>query len=612
MTSLANLIPSPGTLGLYVPRPAAIEETGFSGFVSPNQVSAMLVVGYLVYGMIGETGGSYSGKDVPFVYNLQTQAFLALTGVNAAALPNTLSLVGDWVPPTMALVSTRVIVTHNGFAGGPQMIGWFDISNFVSSTATGSTHGSTILDTLSTNVLQLGWAPGMTITGNGINTTIQSIAVGGLSLVLSAPAIGTNSGVALTVRGGTTTTPQWAAGTTNGNALVSKPLAVYNFNGRAYYAVGPGVQFSDSLIPTQITNANQALTAANGIPVTAFGGLPFSQTTGGILQALICFQGDAEMLEITGDYALQNLGMNNLGIGVGCLAPNTICQTDEGLAFIAPDGMRVINFFGNVSTPMGAYGEGVLNPFLFALNPTRMCAAYNQNVYRVSVQNGNPDLPGQPQQEYWYDRSLKKWSGPHTFSFRLIEAYQEPSGANIGYGFIGAPINVTASLWSSGVNPTTNSTYTEDGTLLSWVWQTVLLPDNDKMCENAMVESALMIALPANVTVTVQPLNETGSPLDTVYLQSGLAPATQWGSFTWGHAVWEGQPGTNWDDFIWGAAAWGEGLETMLQQTRLSWEQPIVFKQMSMLAVGTSVPGLAIGNLYMKYQELGYMLQGTT
>src|SRR5262249_34568766 len=153
----------------------------------------------------------------------------------------------------------------------------------------------------------------------------------------------------------------------------------------------------------------------------AFGGLPYTQTTGGILQALICFQGDASMQQITGDPATSNLMMNELGVGVGCLAPNTICNTTLGLTFVAPDGVRFIDFLGRVSDPIGENGKGVNVPFVYAINPSRMAAAFNQNVLRISVINGY--VSGQPIQEWWFHVGLKTWSGPHTFPAGLIAPY---------------------------------------------------------------------------------------------------------------------------------------------------------------------------------------------
>src|SRR5260221_10807687 len=92
---------------------------------------------------------------------------------------------GDWQPPIMQVVGSRVIACHPGFAGGAgSFFGWLDISGFTDNTHTGNTHTSTLVDNLSANVLQAGWQVGMTIPRAGIpaNTTIATIAANGLSL----------------------------------------------------------------------------------------------------------------------------------------------------------------------------------------------------------------------------------------------------------------------------------------------------------------------------------------------------------------------------------------------------------------------------------------------
>jgi flagellar basal body rod protein FlgG len=68
-------------------------------------------------------------------------------------------------------------------------------------TATGNTHTSTLLDNLSTNVLALGWKPGMPITGTDMPAAVRiaAIAANGLSLTLSAAATGTHAGNTYTV-----------------------------------------------------------------------------------------------------------------------------------------------------------------------------------------------------------------------------------------------------------------------------------------------------------------------------------------------------------------------------------------------------------------------------
>lgn len=659
MTSLRNLIPSPTTAGAWVCRPASLELTGFSGFTSPAQGNALLQVGSIVYGMIAETTGTYSGKDVPFAYDIKTSDFLPVSiPGGAASLPASPADTGDWVPPVMCQIGPRIIITHPGYAGGSDpYFGWLDVSDFSDATVTGDTNGNTTINVLSKDVLIEGWQPGMTISSSAgdipANTTIVSLSEGTLdlnttgtfngtneitavssttgvvpgcsvnvngqpvalvqsvgngtitmnqavdvvgsglgvnfsgatSITISQAATGSNSGVTLTVAGGTSGAPLYGAGNTNVNPLPAVPVSVGEFNGRAYYAVpGNGMKFSDSLVPCNITFASQGLNPANGVDVTAFGGLGLWQTTGGVLQALIAFQGDAQMQQITGDPATSNLAMSPIGAGVGTLAPNTICQTEVGLAFISSDGFRILGFSGQISDPIGANGKGVCFPFLSAINPSRMCAAYNQNVFRVSVQNG--EAPGQPIQEYWYDFGLKVWSGPHDFPAALIEAYQ----GTPDHGFTMFAAGVDAKLWSSAVTPSVSDSYIENGNQMTWEFQTVLLPDTAGMCENKVVVTTFSAALGNDQAVTVIAMDEDDGVMDQLTLYGPAAPQTTWGAFTWGASPWGG-PGS------------------YLYQYPLAWHAPLIFKQMSLQFNGNSALGTVLGNINMQIEQLGYVTQ---
>lgn len=587
MRQLANLIPAPHTRGIFIPRPASTSLTTFSSFTTPAQLEALLVVGSLAYGMIASA--RFAGKSEPFAYNLLTNTFLTISGVTSASLPATQPTAGDWTPPRMAVIGSRIVATHPGFAGGADpYFGWLDISGLNSTTITGNTTtSSTTVDNLSSNVLQAGWNVGMAFSATGIpaGTTILSIAADGLSVVISQAATATAAGVALTVTGGTPAAPQWAAGNTNGAVpLPSVPVSVAQFNGRAYYAVKNATVFSDSGNATQVTNATQVLTFQNGLDVTALAGLPLSAQQGGIIQALIAFQGDANMVQITGDPATNNLATNNLNVATGTLAPNTICSTPMGLAFVAPDGVRIIDFLARVGDPIGAFGQGVVVPFLNAINPSRMCAAFNQNVLRLSVQNGA--AINQPVQEYWLDFGLKIWTGPHSFPSALIQPWASPSKST----FVLAASGINAQLWKSDPIVTSSSIYTENGAAMTFGYQTVLLPDNQAMAENAVVETAAALALPNNSTITIQALDENGNSLDQIVMSGPSVAPPIWGAVNWG-------------SFVWGGSA------SILMQRQIPWTQPLVFKQMSLTITGESMSSLAIGDLFLRYEILGYLIQ---
>ena len=559
-----------------------------AGGGTAEQINDLLQVGDLSYGMIAISGGTYNGKDVPFAYNRATSTFetISIPG-GAASLPTTPVAVGDWTPPTMSVVGSLIVITHPGFPGGTgPYFGWLDVSGFSSTTITGNTNGNKSITGLSTDVLQAGWTVGMNISDNfpdiPAGTTITNIPAGGLSITISNAATGSNMGVTFTVTGGTATAPLYNAGNTNGNALSSVPLAVNQFNGRAYYAVQAGVVFSDALNALQVTNASQALTFSNGINVTALAGLPVAQTTGGILQALICFQADAQMQQITGDPATTNLAVNALGVGVGTLAPNAICQTPDGLMFLSQDGLRIINIFAQVSEAVGSNGEGINVPFINSVYPTRSCAAYNEDVYRVSVTNGAAS--GSPRQEWWFHFKLKSWSGPHSFPSALIAAYDSVNG----HGFTMVPWGTLAELWTSTTIPTVSDTYIENGTTLTYNYTTALTADNEALSMNACVQGTFACALPASQSITVTASDENGNILASTSIAG------------------TGQVGALWGTAIWGEFLWGAGKAAYVQLP-IYWAQPVVFKQSQITITGTSAPNVALGNLRLRLQQLDYL-----
>jgi len=611
MASLQNLVPFPGCEGVWVPRPAAVGIAGGAGaevkwgsfnWGSANwggfgavdgaaQINGLLAVGPWIYGMAASTAGANAGMDVPFAFNFLTQVFANISIPRGpTSLPNTPAGLGDWTPPTMQQVGNRIMISHPGYPGGNgSYFGWLDLSGFSDDSKTGSTHTSALVDTLSANVLLAGWQVGMTIADTNGNippgTTIKAIAADGLSLTLSQSATGSSAGDALQVAGGTLAAPLYDSGNTNGNPLAAVPVSICQFNARAYFAVGTALVFSDAGSPCQVTNASQALAAQNGLTFSALAGLPLSQYVGGVLQSLIAFQGDANMVQVTGDAATSNLAQNNLGIGVGTNAPNTICSTPLGVAFVAPDGLRIITFSGQVTEPIGRRGQGVIQPFINSVFPSRMCAAYNQDVLRISTLNGS--LPNQPAQEFWYHFSDKVWSGPHTFPAALIEPLQAPPGALSGHGFVMAAWNINATLYSSTVTPTAESSFVENNQPMQWVWAPCLWAADGSMSRSAIIESIIAMALPPQQLAQISVSDEENNLLGTVILQG------------------EGEAGQIWGGFNWGAATWGASYP-FYRQRRLPWDQPLIFTQSFIQATGISAANLAIGNLYVRYQELGY------
>src|ERR1700748_2234586 len=100
--SLANLIPDPSTKNLWQCRPASIQTTAFAGFTTPGFISAQMVVGTKIFGMIAS--GRTLGHDEPFAYDLVTGTFSTVSGITFANTPISPATTGDWTPPTMDLI----------------------------------------------------------------------------------------------------------------------------------------------------------------------------------------------------------------------------------------------------------------------------------------------------------------------------------------------------------------------------------------------------------------------------------------------------------------------------------------------------------------------------
>lgn len=503
MSSLSNLVPDPSTSGIFVPRPAAINKTYFStsGIATPGFISAMIVVGDRVYGMISTS--SPSGKDVPFVYDLAAGTFVTVTGMLSGNTPTSPATSGAWTPPTMAVIGTKVMVTHPGFSGSNK-IGWIDIS--------------------------------------------------------------------------TPASPTWSAGNTTTTLLPSVPVAVFNFNDRAWYAVGNTLYYSDVLVPTTITSSTQSVTCGDSSDIKALGGMPITTTQGGVLQSMMVFKSKA-IFQITGDAALFTLLNNAIAAGIGTDAPLSLAPSPLGLFFISQHGLRLISLDGQISEPIGAEGQGISVPFINAYVPSRICAAFNVNTVRITVQNQN--IPTLPVQEWWFNTDLKSWTGSHTFPASLIAAW--------GGTFIMTPNGINNSLWQSDIVPLSTSSYIENGNQLTFGYAPALLPLTGGMNMNAVIETSIGVEYSqTGGTLNFSAVDENGNLLDLV-TKSVTVSAAVWGTSTWGSGNWGGSV----QDY---------------QQMRISWSKPLVFNQMIVGVNGNAVTGFRIGTMCFRYQQLGYML----
>ena len=590
MLLLQNLVPAPYNKQIMVPRPAAILSTNFPGFTGPTMVELMYVVGQRIYGFV--KSARFAGKSEPFVYNYVTQTFVTISGVTNANTPTSTSAVGDWVPPTAAQIGGWVIFTHPGFpgiGGGGAFFGWLDLTGFTINTLTGTTNGTQVISALSSNPIAAGVTPGMTISDSSgdipANTTIVSLT--STTITISVAATGSHAGQTLTIAGGTFAAPLWAAGNLNGHPLPSVPVAVANYAGSAWYAVGAALQFSDVGNPLQESdNPNpQVINYQNGLNITALSAAPFSNALGSIAQSLLVFQGLGAIQQITGAAAFGTLSTQLIASGIGTLAPNSVTFVPNmGTSFVASDGVRFVTLQGVVSPAIGTEGDGISTPFINAITPSRMCSAWNSDTLRIAVISNTP--PGiTVTQEFWYYTKLNIWTGPHTFQTSLIEATQAQGGFMISSNALGA------SLWLSRSFPNNNDVYVENGTLLFCVARTALLPDNELMGMNALMETAIGFSSFAGMTANVSVTRENGQIMESVSVPIQAGSGTVWGTFIWGQALW----GANNSFFV---------------EYQVPWSQPVLFKQ---CFVGVSFDagiGNAVGNLYLRIKPLGYVLLG--
>ncbi|RQN37368.1 hypothetical protein [Paraburkholderia tropica] len=125
---LQNLVFDQGNPEIIVARPGVgTAATTFSSFNTPTFVSVFIVIGTIAYGMVSTARNP--GYDEPFAYNLLTNSFITISGVTSSNVPASPSTSGAWTPPTMAVVSTKILVTHPGFSGtGSNFFGVIDIT----------------------------------------------------------------------------------------------------------------------------------------------------------------------------------------------------------------------------------------------------------------------------------------------------------------------------------------------------------------------------------------------------------------------------------------------------------------------------------------------------
>lgn len=511
----------------------ATATSGAAG-VTLNSVNSSTVTGAGVkFGWLDISGAAFTATittingspviQIPSAFGIQVGWFVSGAGIPAAttllnmSVPS-LSLTGT--PPnygdmimTIQVADTASIpvsgmdITGAGITQGTVVAGTPLVTGVT--TGTPATTGTTAAAAVFTLAVPLS-TPAAGATGlDSASYIFTGLVAGVLSNAATASAT-----ITATFAGGTPTQPLWGAGDTSYNPLPSVPVGVAQMAGRSYFACGiNGIPFSDSLVPCQRTSATQAVRPNDGLAISAVAGLPLlSPITGGIVQAIIGFSMAARMYVIQGDQSESNLTLNTMNVATGCRAPLTIFPCTLGLAFMSPEGLRFVTQAATVTDPMNPQnGQGVSFPFATSTTPSRMCGAANSDVLRFTVTAGGVD------QEWFFYLSLKRWVGPHTCAYSIIQPWRATFVGQLKSVQQNAitPGNVYNGMILLGGNFTPS--YTEAGFAMSYAYETVLLPDNPEQNSFGVTEAYIWLANNENAA-TITAIDETGTTLDSVSL----------------------------------------------------------------------------------------------
>ncbi|MGK8202892.1 hypothetical protein ACRS8P_29275 [Burkholderia cenocepacia] len=413
--------------------------------------------------------------------------------------------------------------------------------------------------------------------------TPPTMSVIGTKIIVTHPGFsGTGSNFFGVIDISNPSAPAWSSANLATNPLPGVPVAVANFNNRAYFAIGNVAYFSDVLAPTTRTNASQSVTLGDSTPITAFAGLPTQTTSGGVVAALIAFKA-TQIWQVTGDSATNNLAVNFITLTNGTAAPRSVAQSPIGTHFIGPDAPYVINMLGAVQQ-LKNDGRPVADlqvPFQDTTQPSRMAAAFAGNVYRVCV----PTLLLGVNQtnDYWFDFRRIRWNGPHTFTYDCAAQY--------GSSFILSGVSQGAALFLSTSTPTANTSYMDGASTYPCRLRSAAFPKNNRMTQLQVVESNIELsAAVAPITFNLTALNEKNTTLGINSIVK-TGSGSVWGAFTWGAGIWTGNI-------------------LITDVNPIAWAAPLVFSKMAIDVYLNSGNPFQIGTFYARYQDTGYISQG--
>ncbi len=384
--------------------------------------------------------------------------------------------------------------------------------------------------------------------------------------------------------------PAWSAGNTATNALPSVPLAVIQFGGRAYYFCGNVAYFSDVLVATSISNANfaGALTLGDTSSVVCVAGLPVNTSSVGIIQAIIVFKPNS-VWQIIGDIAntsgsgnQQPLALNQISKNAGCTMPRSAQTTPNGVYYISSDGPRQITIASQIEylKSDGLDAPMLSAPFAMATTPSRVCAAYNNGIYRVGFDLVmNQWIYNFTSVDYWYDVMFEEWNGPHSFPYHLA--------ISAGKTFYLASNNFPGILFVSDPVPSTTTTYVDNAASYNCIMVSANM-EGAPMTESAIVESTVELSrTTSTISYYLLAYDSSNNPLSAATVT--LAGASSlWGTAKWGQ-------------FVWNSGAVSNKVCT------IPWTNPIVAKKWVLSATAPATAGFSIRGWMLGVQSLGYV-----
>lgn len=366
--------------------------------------------------------------------------------------------------------------------------------------------------------------------------------------------------------------PAWNSGNTTTNLLPSVPTSVQQFNNRAWFALGNTIGFTDTLA-LSISDATNFVTTEDIDDITAMAPLSMTTSVQGGIQSLTVFGADAITI-ITGDAVNNNLALNTVTTSVGTTSPRTIAAIDAGLMFEAFDGIRILTTSGTLNPP----NPDLKLPFINSAFPSRDSADYNNNIYRITVQNNL--VNGSPKQEYWFDFRSNGWTGPHSFVQDMAIPY--------GNSFVVFDSGHAPGLYVSDVIQTGTSTFTELGNPMSFVFQTAPMEDDGGMFEGT-------------ATLTVTDMQFPGVAQQITFIASDVNNGVLSTCF-----INVSASGAIWDNFNWGEAAWTP-ISYGFDRYNIPWTNPLVFSRLVYEINAQSVQGFKIGKTAIGYEPTKYV-----